>query len=209
MTHEFMDPPPPGKRKEIMRAYGQAPGRASGNVEEIHRKTEVNHVLTVQLKNAYKMITQVSVDRRRRVLLVQFADGLRGEVPLKPLKEYHQLDLERVELPDPYVIRIGVVGDAEPAGIPWDFARYYCDPAYAQRVDNQTRADRQILGHRLRELRAQQGWAQEELSQRSGVSRITINRLENAHEQSPRLETVEKLAAALRVELAELFASGK
>jgi HTH-type transcriptional regulator/antitoxin HipB len=162
---------------------------------------------TVQLKSAYKMMTTVRVDRRRRVLHVQFADGLSGDIPLREIRDYEKLDLDRVELESPYVIQIGMIGDRESTGIPWDFARYYCDPAYAKQVEQRQQRDRRTLAQRLKRLRSQQRWTQEQLAKRSGVSRITINRLENEVEQSPRLETLERLADAFEVELAQLVAT--
>ena len=56
---------------------------------------------------------------------------------------------------------------------------------------------------RLREIRESQFLTQKELAQRSGVSRITIARLEGAGEDA-RFSTVKKLAAALGVEPREL-----
>ncbi|MBI3661252.1 helix-turn-helix transcriptional regulator [Candidatus Acetothermia bacterium] len=161
---------------------------------------------TVQLKSAYKMMTKVQVDKRRRVLHVQFADGISGDIPLRTINDHEKLDLDRLELEDPYVIQIGVVGDAEALGIPWDFARYYCDPSYAKQVEQRHKRDRQTIAQQLRRLRHKQAWTQEQLAKRSGVSRITINRLENEVEQSPRLETLERLAEAFGIELRQLVA---
>jgi len=159
----------------------------------------------IKLKDAHKMMTEVQVDKRRRVLKVKFADGVRGEVPLKDLKNYEKLDLERIELESPYVLWIGMQGEEEPVGIPWDFVRMYCDSEYADQVRERQLRDRLILARSLKRLRARRGWTQEELAQRSGVSRVTISRFESEAELSPRIETLEKLADALEVDLAELF----
>ena len=161
---------------------------------------------TVQLKSAYKMMIKVQVDKRRRVLHVQFADGVSGDIPLREISDHEKLDLDQLELENPYVIQIGAIGDAEPTGIPWDFARYYCDPAYAKQVEQRHQRDRRTLAQQLKRLRVKHGWTQEQLAKRSGVSRITINRLENEVEQSPRLETLERLAEAFEIELAQLLA---
>jgi len=151
------------------------------------------------------MMTEVRVDKRRRVLHIRFADGVQGEIPIKDLKGYEKLDLDRVELPNPYAILIGVQGESEPTGIPWDFARTYCDLKYAGRVEQRRRRDYHVLARNLRRLRTQRRWTQEGLAQRSGVSRITISRIENEDEQSSRFETLEKLANAFGVSLAKLF----
>ncbi len=55
----------------------------------------------------------------------------------------------------------------------------------------------------LREIRERQFLTQKELADRSGVSRVTIARLEGAGEDA-RFSTVKKLAAALGVEPQEL-----
>lgn len=162
---------------------------------------------TIQLKSAYKMMTKVQVDKRRRVLHVQFADGISGDIPLRTISDHEKLDLDRLKLEDPYVIQIGVVGAAEALGIPWDFARYYCDPSYAKQVEQRHKRDRQTIAQQLRRLRHKQAWTQEQLAKRSRVSRITINRLENEVEQSPRLETLERLAEAFGIELSQLVAN--
>lgn len=159
----------------------------------------------IKLKDAHKMMTEVRVDKRRRVLVVRFADGAQGEVPLKDLKRHEKLDLERIELDSPYVLLIGVRGEKESIGVPWDFVRIYCDSEYADRVRKRQLRDRRILAHSLKRLRAQRGWTQEELAQRSGVSRVTISRFESEAEPSPRVETLEKLADALEVSLVDLF----
>ncbi len=159
----------------------------------------------VKLKDAYKMMTEVWVDEERRVLGVRFADGVQGEIPLQELKHAEKLDLRRVELPNPYVVFLGVQGEEEPVGIPWDFARFYCDPKYAEKVRQGQGRERRALAQNVKRLRSQRGWTQRELARRSRVSRITISRIENENEPAPRVETLERLAEAFGVSLAELF----
>jgi transcriptional regulator with XRE-family HTH domain len=61
------------------------------------------------------------------------------------------------------------------------------------------------LGKAIRELRAERGWSQEELSLKTGVHRNYIGGIERA-ERQPTVETVAKLAAALDVTPADLLA---
>lgn len=56
------------------------------------------------------------------------------------------------------------------------------------------------LGERLMDLREEKMWTQGELSERSGVSPATINKIENEHIERPRFGTVRKLAKALGTE---------
>jgi transcriptional regulator with XRE-family HTH domain len=58
----------------------------------------------------------------------------------------------------------------------------------------------------LKRLRESRFLTQEELAERSGISRPTIARLESAGDEA-RLKTIRKLAAALEVEPQELTVS--
>lgn len=62
----------------------------------------------------------------------------------------------------------------------------------------------QDFGDRVRAVRTERDLSQEELARRSGLHRTAISFIERA-ERSATLETVEKLARALRVEPADLM----
>jgi len=63
-----------------------------------------------------------------------------------------------------------------------------------------------VLSPRVRELREQRGWSQEELAEKSGVTLSTIVRLETSKTQYlPGLETIMALATAFRVPVASLL----
>lgn len=62
---------------------------------------------------------------------------------------------------------------------------------------------------KLKELREQRGWTQEELCKRSGIGRITVSRIENGHTKGIDFETLEKLAEALDVHPAVLIEQKK
>jgi transcriptional regulator with XRE-family HTH domain len=59
------------------------------------------------------------------------------------------------------------------------------------------------MAEKLKALRERRGLSQEELAKRAGISRTYLARLETAR-QDPRLSTLEKLAKALKVTVAEL-----
>jgi transcriptional regulator with XRE-family HTH domain len=63
------------------------------------------------------------------------------------------------------------------------------------------------FGHRLRQLREAKGWSQEELANRAKLHRTHISLIETA-KRSVQLDTVERLAAALGVQAADLFLPG-
>ena len=56
----------------------------------------------------------------------------------------------------------------------------------------------------LRELRAQYGWSQEELGNRLGVSRQTINAIEN-EKYDPSLPLAFKIAALFEMKIEDIF----
>ena len=60
------------------------------------------------------------------------------------------------------------------------------------------------MAKRLKALRAERGWSQADLADRSGVSRIHIARIETG-QREPTLGVIEKLAKALKVRAAELI----
>jgi len=56
----------------------------------------------------------------------------------------------------------------------------------------------------LTRLRVEQGWSQQRLADESGVNKATINQIERGR-RSPNVETLEKLADALGVGVADFF----
>lgn len=61
------------------------------------------------------------------------------------------------------------------------------------------------MDYKIKSLREKKGWSQAELARISGVSRPTINRLENAEDVSISSKTLEKIAKALNVSIKTLF----
>ena len=63
---------------------------------------------------------------------------------------------------------------------------------------------RELLAKRIRELRAERGWSQDDLAAESGLHRTYIGTIERA-EQSVTVDSIEKIAKALKVPIKELF----
>ena len=61
------------------------------------------------------------------------------------------------------------------------------------------------FGARVRQLRTDRGWSQEDLADRAGLHRTYVGSIERG-EQNLSLVNIEKLSATLGVSLAELFA---
>jgi len=63
---------------------------------------------------------------------------------------------------------------------------------------------RQRFGVRVKELRLERGWTQEELSYRAGVGRVFISQMENGHKDVC-LGVIETLADSFKVKIADLM----
>lgn len=61
------------------------------------------------------------------------------------------------------------------------------------------------MKNRLRELREIQGISQEELAEKSGISRTTISELETGKKEVTTNVTLEKIAEALGVKVSDIF----
>lgn len=61
------------------------------------------------------------------------------------------------------------------------------------------------MGYKIKEFREKQGITQEELSNKSGVSRAIIASLENDDNASTTTKTLSKIAQALGVPVSQIF----
>lgn len=61
------------------------------------------------------------------------------------------------------------------------------------------------MGYKIKEVREKQGITQEELSNKSGVSRAIIASLENDDSTSTTTKTLSKIAQALGVPVSQIF----
>lgn len=73
-----------------------------------------------------------------------------------------------------------------------------------ENTSNMEAATDQRLAQRLRALRAERAWSLDELNKRSGISRATLSRLENA-EVSPTATVLGKLCAAYGMTMSRLM----
>jgi DNA-binding XRE family transcriptional regulator len=137
-------------------------------------------------------------------LEVTFADGRRGVIPVDAVFSGRGVPaVEDLKIPNPFVVQIFLHGQ-ETVEIPWDFARHYCDPTYAARVEQRRETGQALLGKRIQRLREAMGLSQEGLARRAGVGRLMVARLEKG-KLSPRHETLAALSMALGIGLAELL----
>lgn len=62
-----------------------------------------------------------------------------------------------------------------------------------------------VIKNRLKELRTSRGLSQEELSEKSGISRTTLSKIENNEEIAVNTKTIAKLADAFGVKPSDIF----
>lgn len=58
----------------------------------------------------------------------------------------------------------------------------------------------------LWQARTNKGWVLEQLEKKSGVSKATLNRIENG-QTSPTMDVMEKVAKALNIRISDLYES--
>jgi DNA-binding XRE family transcriptional regulator len=147
-----------------------------------------------KVQNANRMM--ISIESSYEGLNVSFADGLVSSVPWDSIREMRgPADVYSIELDSPYEALIRT-RQGEVAEIPWDFARHFGDQGYRDHIDEIALQGQRKFARRLRRLRRESDLSQLKLADLSGVGRVTIARIEAAS-QSPRLETIQRLAAAM------------
>jgi DNA-binding XRE family transcriptional regulator len=89
--------------------------------------------------------------------------------------------------------------------IPWDRVLHETEPSYRYFRGRKSRTKRtQEVGATIRKLREAKGITQSQLASAVGMMRNNISRIESAKHR-PTLETLERIAKALKVSVAELI----
>jgi DNA-binding XRE family transcriptional regulator len=90
--------------------------------------------------------------------------------------------------------------------VPWDRVLYEAEPSYAQFRGRTGQAKTtHNVGATIRRLREAKGLTQDQLAMAVGMMRSNISRIEAAKHR-PTLETMEKIAQALKISLVDLVA---
>jgi DNA-binding XRE family transcriptional regulator len=87
--------------------------------------------------------------------------------------------------------------------IPWDRVLHEAEPSYRYFRGHRTRTTHEV-GAAIRKLREAKGITQEQLAGAVGMMRNNISRIEAAKHR-PTLETLERIAKALKVSVADLI----
>jgi DNA-binding XRE family transcriptional regulator len=92
--------------------------------------------------------------------------------------------------------------------VPWDDVLYHCEPAYeyykGRKLAKTAQDGTQSIGKKIRQLRIAKDYSVEALAQKAGMKRPNLSRLESGKHQ-PSLETLERIAEALGVTIAEIL----
>ena len=59
------------------------------------------------------------------------------------------------------------------------------------------------IGDKIKRLRKERGWSQEQLCERAEIDRVTLSYIEN-HKRNPEYRTVEKIAHGFGITVSEL-----
>ena len=157
---------------------------------------------TVLVRNAERMMTAAALTDSG--VRCTFADGDTGLIPYADVPEIEdRFAAQGLELPNAYEM-IVTLSDGQQIEIPWDFARHYCDQTYRPTVEAIAASGRKTLGDRIRQQRESRRLTQEQLSQKAGIGRVTLARLENGG-QAPRFKTLSAIAQALEVDVDALL----
>ena len=162
---------------------------------------------TLTLPEAVEMILQVHVDEGERMLYMLFGDARYLSIPVEVLERAvgvgTVLDLSRVELTDPYGLRIGTQ-EGESEEFPADYLRYLADPEYARQQHEWAGRAQRCWGKHVQRLRKERKLSRRTLAERAGLSETTLARLERG-EIPASLCVLRKLAQALDLPLKALL----
>jgi DNA-binding XRE family transcriptional regulator len=135
-----------------------------------------------------------------RVILVKFAKGRAYGLPVERLG--YSTRVVEVKLDD---VRHGLLiclEDGTITDVASDFVLLECDQRY--RAQHTRKGERPSIGQHIRQIRIRQGRSGREVAEASGLAPPNLARLE-AGRHEPKLETLLRVAKALRVPLADLL----
>jgi len=154
-----------------------------------------------QLEN---LLLAFEIDFQTDTLHMIFADMYSNAIRLKRIRSPQPLNWSTARLDGPFLMQVEYASKAGSFSIPTNELRMLADTNMAT-LEHQYIADsRQQLQSKLQSLRKDQGFTQEQLAEAAGIKRVTLNRIENGN-QAAKLETLEKLAGALGVDVVDLL----
>jgi DNA-binding Xre family transcriptional regulator len=161
---------------------------------------------------ASRILEAVRYQPKENTFFVAFRNGKTYEFPRNAI----EADDASPILGQPRIIHGGHAFEVRQASgnryqVPWDLVLYHQEPSYpyhkgktGQRETEAHRAER--IGGRVRQEREGRGWSLAELARRTGIQPPNLSRLENG-KHVPSLDTLQRVADALGVRVAELVAA--
>ncbi len=193
--------------------------------------TELPKVQTVVLRRSFEAMQEFLHDRvdpaagrtlremryepKEDTFFVGFRNGKTYEFPRSLLREIEGADDGSAVMGQPRVVDGGDafvvrLTSGRQYDVAADFVLYHCEPSYLfhkRKPEQQAReADSAArIGRRVRAVREQRGLTQEALAEKAGMKAPNLSRVE-AGKHVPSLPTLERVAAALGVRVADLVA---
>ena len=160
--------------------------------------------------DASRRIEKAAYSSAARAIVVRMENGRAYVLKLDDLSETDGSDVTSVKVGSLRSYLRIIQESGKVVDVPWDVVLYHCDPEYpyykGRGLTDSVRDRSGRIGGRVRSLRVQQSLSINELAQRAGMLRPNVSRLE-AGTHLPSLETLERIAAALGVPVAELVAA--
>lgn len=154
------------------------------------------------------VVATAVVDETNSIRVV-FADWFSGDFSLQELPAKDVYDLSSLEMLSPYLLRLSFQNREGYLEIPSDYIRATLDPKQRLKEETFEQENLEYLGTYIRSLRKKRKLSQVALSHRAGIGRTTLARLESACGQSPKFETLQRIAGALRVGVVDLLDNSK
>jgi len=143
-------------------------------------------------------------------LVVKFLSGRVYAVPLTDLEGADSTTVTRVSLGSDGYAAVVEQESGNRLEVPWDVVLFHAEPAYRFHKYGSGTADsatgRRQIGERIHLERTNRHWTLVDLSARTGIKVPNLSRLEKGR-HTPSLETLEKVAGAFDLPVAELVSS--
>lgn len=147
------------------------------------------------------------VHKKRRSVIVEFNDGLFGEVTYEDLQIHDEIEHLLLD-----TLRIGEFGncveiftlDGEIFDIDAEVLRYFLSEEKRQEIAEQTFEKAHHIGKLLHQVRKNQKMTQKELATSTEIDQALISKIENG-KHLPRIDTIERLAGGLNMSVTEFL----
>ncbi len=178
--------------------------RRTGGVEQV-----ANYLQNRLDRQSGKKIKSIEYMKNLRTFIVRMQNGRIYPLRLDDLPEADSSDVTRWAIGKSLHHFEVTQGSGNSIEVPWDAVLYRCEPEYEYFKGKQDRSqgpDRAMrIGSKVRGWRLKKGLSITELAERAGMKRPNLSRLEHG-QHLPSLETLERVAEALAVPVAELVA---